>query len=219
MTKQRNVQVGWAVQEREDLVRTFRSADPDAPTLCEGWDTRRLLAHLTQREQMPWGRVADAISRKPAGHEPGLDKLTAQAMTGQGYAAMIDRFAHGAPRWSLMRWAGDQLNTLEFHIHHEDIRRAGATVEPRVLSDAQQDALWHRLGMFARLGLRRSPVAVRLETPAGQSRTVRAGEGVTLIGEPLELALWVTGRRGPARVTLTGDSEPVGRFRAWAVRS
>lgn len=205
-----------AAQERSALVETFRHTDPEAPTLCEGWEVRRLLAHLTQREHQPFGRVTDAISRKAPGREPGLNTLVAGAMTRPGYTALIDRFANGAPRWSPMNWAGDQLNVLEFHVHHEDIRRAVATAEPRSLPDAQQEAVWERLGVFAKLGLRRSPVAVRLATPDGKERALRAGDGITLTDDPLELALWVTGRRAPARVTITGSAGPVAAFRAWA---
>ena len=50
-------------QEQDSLVQTLRSADPDAPTLCEGWNVRRLLAHLTQREQRPFARMADMLRR------------------------------------------------------------------------------------------------------------------------------------------------------------
>jgi hypothetical protein len=45
---------------------------------------------------------------------------------------------------------------------------------------------------------------------------VKAGDGVTLTGEPVELALWVSGRREPARVTVTGSDDAVATFRSWA---
>ena len=117
--------MSWVKQEQDSLVETFRSTDPDAPTLCEGWNVRRLLAHLTQREQGPVARIADSVARKPPGQEPRLNKLTSQARTPQGYEALIDRFTRGAPRWSPMSWAAGRLNFVEYLIHHEDIRRAG----------------------------------------------------------------------------------------------
>ena len=116
-----------------------------------------------------------------------------------------------------MSWAADRLNFVEYLIHHEDIRRAGAKpAGPRELPEAEQDAVWYQLGLLAKLGLRNSPVGVRLATPKGKSRVVKAGDGVTLTGEPVELALWVSGRRGPAQVAVTGSQEAIDAFQAWA---
>lgn len=39
--------------ERTVLVGTLNEAGPAAPTLCEGWQTRHLLAHLILRETQP----------------------------------------------------------------------------------------------------------------------------------------------------------------------
>ena len=209
--------MSWVKQEQDSLVETLRTTDPDAPTLCDGWNVRRLLAHLTQREHSPVARIADSVPRKPPGQEPGLNKLTSQARTPQGYDALIDRFSQGAPRWSPMSWAADKFNLVEYLIHHEDIRRASANpVEPRDLPEAEQDAVWQQLGLLAKLGLRKSPVGVRLATPKGKSRVAKAGDGVTLTGEPLELALWLSGRRDPAHVAVTGSPEAIDAFQAWA---
>jgi len=208
--------MSWVKQELDSLVETFRTTDPDAPTLCEGWNVRRLLAHLTQREHSPVARIVDSVARKPPGQEPGLNKLTSQARTPQGYDALIDRFTQRAPRWSPMSWAAERLNFVEYLIHHEDIRRAGANpAEPRDLPEAEQDAVWQQLGLLAKLGLRKSPVGARLATPKGKSRVAKAGDGVTLTGEPLELALWLSGRRDPAQVAVTGSPQAIDAFQAW----
>ena len=42
-----------AQRERSALVETMRAVGPDAPTLCEGWTTRDLAAHLVVREGRP----------------------------------------------------------------------------------------------------------------------------------------------------------------------
>lgn len=208
--------MNWTKQEQDLLVETFRGTDPEAPTLCEGWNVRRLLAHLTQREQSPTARILDSIARKPPGQEPRLNKLTTQAATRPGYDALIEQFIRGPRSWSPMSWAADRFNLVEYLIHHEDIRRAGTQpAEPRNLPDAEQDAVWQQLGLLARLGLRKSPVGVRLATPQGQSRVGKAGDGVTLTGEPLELALWLSGRRRPAQVTVTGPPEAIDALQAW----
>src|SRR6187551_902102 len=72
----RGSQMSWVKQEQDSLVETFRTTDPDAPTLCEGWNVGRLLAHLTQREHSLVARIVDSVARKPPGQEPGLNKLT-----------------------------------------------------------------------------------------------------------------------------------------------
>ena len=97
--------MSWVKEEQDSLVEAFRTTHPDAPTLCEGWNVCRLLAHLTQREHSLIARIVDSVARKPPGQEPRLNKLTSQAGTPQGYDALIDRFTQGAPRWSPMSWA------------------------------------------------------------------------------------------------------------------
>lgn len=209
--------MSWVATEQDALVQTLRGADPDASTLCKGWDVRRLVAHLVQREQGPVATITDAVARKPPGQEPGLSRLTAGARSPQGYASLVDRFAAGAPRWSPMSWASEKINFVEYVIHHEDVRRGGPVpAEPRDLPPAEQDAVWQQLGLFAKLGLRSSPVGVRLATPTGKTRIAKAGDGVTLTGEPVELALWVSGRRGPAQVAVTGSPDAIEQLQSWA---
>ena len=210
--------MSWVEDEKADLVSTLRGADPHAATLDEGWDVRRLLAHLVQREQGPVGAVVDVVARRPPGQEPGLSRLVEGASTPQGYAALVGRFEAGAPRWSPMSWASEQLNLAEYVIHHEDVRRGGAEpAGPRALPDGLQQAVWRQLALFA-LGFRRSPVGVRLATPAGATRVVKQGDGVTLTGEPVELALYLSGRRDPAQVALTGNPDAVAAFGDWLAR-
>jgi hypothetical protein len=48
---------------------------------------------------------------------------------------------------------------------------------------------------------------------------VKDGNGVTLSGDPVEMALWVTGRRRAARVEVTGSREALDAFQAWAKAS
>ena len=209
--------MGWVVAEQDALVQTLRSANPDASTLCEGWDVRRLVAHLVQREQDAVSGLKDAVARKPPGQEPGLGRLTDRARSPYGYARLVDRFAAGPPAWSPMSWAAEKINLVEYVIHHEDVRRGGPDpVEPRDLPAEQQDAIWAQLGLFARLGLRGAPGGVVLATPTGRTRVVKAGDGVTLTGEPVELALWTSGRRTAARVDVDGEASAVEAFRAWA---
>lgn len=228
--------MGWARTEKNALVDTLRRADPDAPTLCAGWSTRRLLAHLVQREQDLTGTVGDGIGHAEPGHEKYLGRLADGAGTPEGYAALVDRFVAGPPRWSPFRWAADQVNLLEYVIHHEDVRRgatgapggSGSTVpEPRTLPPAQDRAVWRQLPLVSRLRYRRSPVPVALALPSGAQTTVAKGPKpaagstpatpapVVLTGSPTELALYTSGRRAAAHVQVSGPPASVEAFQTW----
>ena len=42
-----------AKRERSALAQTLRTLGPDVPTLCQGWNSFDLLAHLITRETRP----------------------------------------------------------------------------------------------------------------------------------------------------------------------
>ena len=74
---------GLAQLERQRLSSTLTRVGPDAPTLCEGWRTRDLAAHIVLRERRP-----DAI----AGHAAtcasvGAGKLRANHAATAGWNA------------------------------------------------------------------------------------------------------------------------------------
>lgn len=96
----------WMEDERAALVATARDIDPDAPTLCEGWTARHLLAHLVEREHQPWFVAVDLLSRRPPGEERFMSRLVEQAAGPAGYRALVDTFAGGPPAWSPVGLAG-----------------------------------------------------------------------------------------------------------------
>ena len=83
----------WIDAEKPALVETLRHADPEAPTLCEGWTTRHLLAHLVQREQDQLANLGDMIVRRPPGQEKYLGRLVEEARSPEGY----DAWSPGSP--------------------------------------------------------------------------------------------------------------------------
>ena len=210
----------WIDAEKPALVESLRHADPEAPTLCEGWTTRHLLAHLVQREQNQLANLGDMIVRRPPGQEKYLGRLVEGARTPEGYDALVTRFAAGPRRWSAMNWAAETLNFTEYVIHHEDLRRGGDTpAEPRVLPEEEQRSIWKRVLSITRFVYRRAPVGVTLVTPGGDVQQVRKGEpAVVLTGEPAELLLYVSGRRKAARVEVSGDPDAVTHFEPWVVK-
>src|SRR5262245_7935956 len=200
--------MGWVPAERRAIVATLQETDPDATTLCGGWTARHVLAHLVQREQKPFTRIADQLSKAPPGEERFQSRMVARAGTQEGYLALMGRFLRGPHIWSPVAWAPETFNLLEFVVHHEDIRRGGPEpAEPRTLPKGQDKSVWRRVSPVARLYFRRSPVPVSLATSDGRARVVKGGpDGVTLTGDPVEIALYLGGRREAARVALTGST-------------
>ncbi|MHB1139691.1 MAG: maleylpyruvate isomerase N-terminal domain-containing protein, partial [Microthrixaceae bacterium] len=50
--------VNHARRERAELCELFEIVGPDVATLCEGWTTRDLAAHLVVRERRPDAALA-----------------------------------------------------------------------------------------------------------------------------------------------------------------
>lgn len=191
-----------AQRERHALADLFLTVGPDAPTLCEGWETRDLLGHLLVREGRPDAAAGGLI--KPL--QPRLEATT-KAMLSNGFRDAVERLRQGPPRWSPFGLPGldEQLNTPEFFIHHEDVRRAqGDGWEPRELSAEDEAQLWSTVKRMARVALLRQPRGVVLVVPDGPRAKVRAGGVVDVVtGTAGELLMWVSGRRDHARVEVT----------------
>lgn len=181
-----------AVAERAALADTLAAAGPDRPTLCAGWTSRDLLAHLLVRERQ--------LLAAPGILVPALAPLTEKAMRGyddQPYAELVELFRAGAPQWSPYRIAvvNAFVNGGEYFVHHEDVRRGEPGWEPRGPDTARDAELWEIVGRLGKLLYRRIPVGVVLRRPDGEQRVVTTGTGlVTLTGEPGELLLHAFGR-------------------------
>ncbi len=146
-------------------------AGPEAPTLCEGWLTRDLAAHLFVREHrplaMPGILVGGPLARLTAGS-------MAAALHSYGYRGLVAKVRSGPPL--LWRPVDEAANLVEFYVHGEDVRRAGPGRGPR--DDPQLDAaLWARLGHMAKLLARKVRGAgLELERPDGERLVARRGE-------------------------------------------
>lgn len=200
-----------AMRERLLLADLLETAGPGAPTLCEGWNTRELAAHLVVRE-----RRADAAAGlvfKPL--TARLDRVQAEYAE-KPYEELIQLIRTGPPPMSpfALKQFDEAANVVEFFIHAEDVRRARPDWKPREINPVFADALWSRLEKVARLLGRKSPVGLVARRPDG--RTVVAHRGtpvVTVTGEPGELLLFLYGRQDVARVELEGDEEAIVKAR------
>lgn len=202
-----------ASTERQALAATLREVGPNAATLCTGWTSRDLAAHLVVRERRPDTEPGVVLPTVP-----GLGALTDRVRRGyarRDYTRLVDDFAAGPPWYSPFALPGfdARANLTEFFVHCEDVRRAQPDWLPRMLDDSYTRALWDAVSRGGRLLFRHSPVGVVVRVPGGPSRQVRGGaDGVVLTGEPGELLLLATGRRNHAGVDVTGPDDALQAF-------
>ncbi|GAA0942909.1 TIGR03085 family metal-binding protein [Pseudonocardia zijingensis] len=199
-----------ASRERAALSDEVLRVGPDHPTLCAGWTTRDLLAHLLVRERQPLAAPGILIKAFAGVTERAMDEY--RSMRWEDAVAM---FRGGPHSWSPMRFerVDAAANGVEFFVHHEDVRRGEPGWEPRPADPERDNELWagaRRIGML----LRRSPVGVVLERPTGERQVVKTGAGVvTVVGEPGEILLFAFGRDA-VRVEVQGEPDDVAAFRA-----
>jgi hypothetical protein len=104
------------------------------------------------------------------------------------------------------------MNTVEFFIHMEDVRRARDRWEPRQISPQLGDALWARVGPGGMA--KRVPATIVITSPGRADKERGSGPRLTLSGDPGELTMFGSGRQGAARVEITGDALLATQLRA-----
>lgn len=197
------------------LARTERAAlcdlalelGPDAPTLSGDWTVKDLVVHLLIREGSP---AAVGIVVPPLS---GLTDRASQRLLRRGLPSLVDRLRKGPPIYSPMRLepVDKAMNTLEYFVHHEDIRRAQAEWEPRTLDDRAQNALWKAIRVAGKGLVRNAEVGVLLErSDSEETAVLKTGpRSVVVRGLPAELVMFVYGRTAQAWVDLVGDDTDV----------
>ncbi|MFJ2742269.1 TIGR03085 family metal-binding protein [Streptomyces sp. NPDC087440] len=194
-----------AKRERLLLADLLEAAGPDAPTLCEGWNTRDLAAHVVVRERRSdaaAGLLVPALRNR-------LERVQAE-FTAKPYEELVQLIRTGPPRRSpySLKQVDEAANTVEFYVHAEDVRRAQEQWTPRVLDPVFADALWARVEKLGRVLGRKSPVGLVLRRPDGQTAVAHRGTPVvTVTGDPGELILFAFGRQDHASVELEGDKD------------
>ena len=196
-------QVSIAQRERAALVDSLRDAGPEAPTLCEGWKTRDLAAHLVIREYR-LDTAPGILIPFFAGHTAKVQDEVAQT----NWNELVDKVASGPPAYSPFKLLDPIVNVGEMFIHHEDVRRAQPGWEPRELEPALANMLRRTLPLMARMTLGKVPARLALRTPEGKTvLTAGRGSAVTVTGAPEELLLFAVGRE--AHVEFSGDPAAV----------
>lgn len=186
-----------ARKERSALVETLRSSGPDAPTLCEGWTTRDLAAHLVVRE----GRPDAAVGVFVPALAPRLEELRLRELD-RDWEDLLERIDGGAPWYSPLRYADQVANAAEYLVHHEDVLRAREEWTPREFVAEDLERVWSLATTMAKSVLRRVGARVELRTPSRIAGTaigpVSTGAAlapvVSVTAEPVEMLMWAFGR-------------------------
>ena len=203
--------------ERVALCDLLDEVGPEAPTLCDGWTTTLLAAHLVVRERRP--DVSPGLMLGGAAARL-TTRVTARAAQRVPYELLVERVRSGPPLW--IRPVDGPMNLVEFTVHHEDVRRAADGWAPRVGLDDLQDALWPYQRSSTRLRARSvRDVDLSIARPDGDPLHVSKAAKVTpsdrpvlITAEPLELALFFFGRRDHAVVACTGDPDGIAELRS-----
>ena len=187
-----------AQRERATICDLFDELGPGAPTLCDGWTTLDLAAHLVVRERRP-DSGPGLVWAPLAGYTDRVRRTVRDRMP---WPELIDAVRRGPP--ALLRPFDPAMNTVEFFIHVEDVRRAQPEWQPRPLSPSLADALWKRAGPG---GMARAVDAtVELQAPGRQPSVRGSGPLLVVAGDPGELTMFGSGRQPAARVEITGDA-------------
>ncbi|MFZ3571102.1 TIGR03085 family metal-binding protein [Streptomyces sp. BH097] len=199
-----------AKRERLLLADLLEASGPDAPTLCEGWNTRDLAAHVVVRERRP--DAAGGLLVKQLASR--LERVQAE-FAEKPYEELIQLIRTGPPRFSpfSLKQIDEASNAIEFYVHTEDVRRAQPDWTPRELDPVFADVLWSRLERMARVMGRKAPVGLVLRRPDGQTAVAHRGVPVvTVTGAPAELVMFAFGRQEAADVEMDGEKSAIERL-------
>jgi uncharacterized protein (TIGR03085 family) len=196
--------------ERAALCNSALEAGAEAPTLCEGWTVKDLVIHLLVRERDPIGAAGIVVAPLTR-----LTRRSEERMSGQDFTALVERVRNGPPLWSLMKvpQLDSLLNTLEFFVHHEDIRRGRPGWQPRELTDREKRILFKGAAAAGKRFVKPVGVPVEIRWTDGErerSSVLHDGDDpVVLTGDPAELVMFLFGRAETTGLTFEGPQASV----------
>jgi len=200
-----------ATRERQQFADDLVAAGPDAPTLCDGWTARDLAAHVVIRERRP-DAAAGIIIGALSDHAEKVQAKTAN----QDWDALVDQVRTGPPAWSPTRIEkiDRAVNTIEFFVHTEDVRRAAPGWAPRDLDEELGNDLAAALARGAKMLTKSAPTGVTLAPEGRDAIVAHDGDPMVTVSGPIgELVLFVYGRRDHAQVEFVGPEDAVAELR------
>ncbi len=216
---------------RAHLAEVLKAAGPDRPTLCEGWRTRDLLAHLLLRETRPDVAAGVALPPLAARTERLTRQLGDQLASPDEYADGLRRFTGARTPARAIGRVDAGMNTIEYLVHREDVVRGQEEGRAELAAltpfrPDEQELIWGKLGGVGLISALRHPGGLRLvgtdadgepvfgervlRRPVEESlpgRLVQAvvrapeKEPVTVTGRPLELLLHLFGRKADVELS------------------
>lgn len=196
-----------ATTERRRFADELISVGPDAPTLCTGWTARDLAAHVVLRDRRP-DAAAGVVIPTFAGYTAKVQRSIAR----REWADLVADVRDGAPLSPTRLGPVDRLvNTTEFFVHLEDVRRAQPEWAPRELPGDLVTDLYGALKRSAKLFARKAPAGVTLSPSDGHDPIVAkdATPMVTVSGPVGELVLWIFGRQTHSLVGYVGEDAAI----------
>ena len=199
-----------ARRERHALCDLALVLGEDAPTLSGDWTAKELITHMVLREHSPLGAPGLVI--------PALSRLTDLEMSRiarTDFTVLVERLRKRGITPFALPPVDRALNTLEYFVHHEDLRRAQPGWAPRELDRADESALWSAIRVFGRALVRPAGVPVRIRrSDIGAEASLRRGpEPAVLAGMPSEIVMFLYGRDQHRGLEFTGPEVHIDRLR------
>jgi uncharacterized protein (TIGR03085 family) len=199
-----------ARRERHELCDLALTVGEDAPTLCGDWTVKDLVVHLLVRENRPWSAAGIII--------PPLAGLTDKSMgrmSRQEFGVLVEKLRDPGLTAYRLKQVEVAFNTLEYFVHHEDIRRATPGWKPRDLDPDDVDLIWKLGRGSGRLMARRIGVPFRIRrSDTGAEATLSSGDDpVVVSGPPGEIVLFLFGRDQVRDLDFEGPADAVAKVR------
>ena len=200
-----------ARRERVALCDLALVLGEDAPTLCGDWTAKDLVTHLLVRERSPVagiGLVVPPLS--------GLPEREMGRLARKDFAVLVERLRSPGPIPMALPPLEKLFNTVEFFVHHEDLRRAQDGWEPRELDQADRDELWKTVkGYGGRLVKDAGVPVVARRTDTGKTATLRKGADPAVVaGPPAEVVYFLFGREETSGLAFEGPEDAVAALRS-----
>lgn len=192
-----------ATAERTDLADLLEKLTPEqweAPSLCEGWSVRDVVAHVMSFDGVS---LLGMIRRAVRGRLVGINQVSVDELRPLRTEQLLDRLrAHLRPQ-GLAAIFGGRLALLDVTIHHQDIRRPLGL--PRRIPEERLPPVLDAVVCSPELPGRRISRGVRLVT---SDLDWSHGSGPEVIG-PAEAVLMSVAGRSSAVGELSGPGQPL----------
>ena len=201
------------LRERHELCDLMIELGPDAPTMCEGWTTKHLAAHLAIRERDLRASPGIVFGGPFVSY---TNKLMAREME-RSFQSIVSRVRTPPTGPLSIGPIRAAASFVEYLVHLEDVRRANGS-GPRSDRDDLQAEAWTAVTRMGRLMVFKAKTgrALKLVATGATTGTKSFGKGPTVMisGEPVELLLYLEGRRTVAQVTFVGNADDIAAVQA-----